>query len=431
MHTIPDLSHMLQEACSGCKDYSEGILAGIRAFPHIILHGAGPFGQEILEFLEMAGVAKAKISWWDYSYDKPVKIKGIPVFPPFTGNFPPDATLVIHSIRSVPPESQAVPEGYSRLDGRMMYDYFMCPLRVGGGDVFCSLCTRNQRCGAVRCPKLENKSFSANDEKQDIWVLNILTFILGQKCTLSCKHCIQYINHFPRKERMLFPARQIIEDIDQASAAYNFIRVAMIVGGEAFLHPDLPSIVSHALDKNNFGIVKVLTNGICGITDEMIDILKHKRCMLQFTDYTERLTEKQRRLFQTNVDKVAKAGIGHYVIKETWTLPSLLVSRARSNERLREMKANCDSHKNCRQFANGVYYSCLPSMSIHQHHLADYACDRVITNECANVEDLRDKIANCDNQPFYESCRHCDLAGKSILAGEQGIDVRYLHIGSR
>jgi hypothetical protein len=81
LHAIAsDLSRLLHETHSGRADHSEKILAGIRAFPHIILHGAGLFGRQILEFLETVGVPREKISWWDYSYDKPTKIKGIPVF---------------------------------------------------------------------------------------------------------------------------------------------------------------------------------------------------------------------------------------------------------------------------------------------------------------------------------------------------------------
>jgi organic radical activating enzyme len=424
------LADMLQETHAGRADYSENILARIRAFPHIILHGAGLFGREILEFLETAGVEKKQIAWWDYSYDNPTEIKGIPVFPPFTGDFPPEATLVIHCIRNMPPESQAVPQGYFRLDGVLLYECFMCPFMVGGGRVM-TLCRKNRRCEAIRCPKLENRPFSMHDEKRKTGWLENLAFVIGEKCTLSCKHCIIYINHFPRKERMLFSVEQIIEDIDWASAVYDFIRVITITGGETFLHPDFSAIVSHALNKNNFGVIRVLSNGICGVTSEMIEPMNNERCVLQFTDYTERLTEKQWRLFQTNIEKVAEAGIRYYVVKESWTLPPDLLPCTHNNEQMQKMKANCASHENCRMFVNGVYYPCNISMSIHQHHLADYTNDRVITCECSGTEDLRSRIDDCDNQPFYESCRHCDLSRKSIPPGQQGIDVRYAHIGAK
>jgi MoaA/NifB/PqqE/SkfB family radical SAM enzyme len=424
--TSPDLSHMLQETLAGRDDHSRQILAEIRAFPHIILHGAGLFGREILEFLETAGVEKGKISWWDYSYDKPAKIKGIPVFPPFTGDFSPKSTLVIHSIRDASMESQAVPEGYSRLDGALLYKCSMCPFKVGGGSVM-SLCARNSRCGVVRCPKLKN---GTSGPDKSAWPLDWFGFIIGQKCTLACKHCNLYLNHFSRQDRMMFPARQIMEDIQRISATYDFIRSIGIVGGEAFLHPDLSAIVGCALSRDNFGVIRVLTNGVCAISDEMIDILKHERCLVQFTDYTEQLTEKQKRLFQRNIEKIDRAGIGYYAIKEVWKYPPTLHCQGYSKEQMRKMKAACEGHKSCRQAVNGVYYPCGPAVSIRQHHLSDYTSDRVILAECVGVEELRDKIANCDNQPFYESCRHCDLSGKSITPGEQGIDARYLHLGS-
>jgi organic radical activating enzyme len=425
----PNLAHLLQETHAGRADYSGEILAGIRAFSHIILHGAGLFGREILEFLETAGVEKKQIAWWDYSYDKPTEIKGITAFPPFTGDFPPEATLVIHCIRNMPPESQAVPQGYFRLDGVLLYECFMCPFMVGGGRVM-TLCVKNQRCEAIRCPKLKTGTYTKSNEELGGRSLGYFTFVIGQKCTLSCKHCSQYINHFFRQDRILFPEKQIMKDIDWISAAYDFIRMAVITGGETFLHSDLPSITSHALGKDNFGVVRLQTNGICAISDDMIRILKHERCLLQITDYTEQLVEKQRRLFRANIAKIDAAGIKYYVVKEVWKLPPPLHPLDYGDKEMRKMKADCDSHKVCRMTANGVYYPCNVAMSIHQHRLLERVSDRVIIGECTDIEELRGKIADCDNQQFYESCRYCDLlSGRSIPPGEQGIDARYAHIG--
>lgn len=356
MRTTPDLSHLLQETLSGRADHSRQILEEIRAFPHIILHGAGLFGREILEFLESVEVEKEKISWWDYNYDKPSMIEGIPVFPPFARNSPPDSTLVIHCISSAPMESQAVPEGYSRLNG---ISFLMCPFLVGGGAIM-AFCVKNSRCKAVRCPKLKNKTVRTDEKEQDTWFLDDFTFTIGQKCTLSCKHCIQYTNHFSREDRIMFPSRQILEDIHRISITYDFIRRATILGGETFLHPDLPVIVNYALRQNSFGVVRIFTNGVCDISDEMIDILKHERCLVQFTDYTEQLTEKQKRLFQTNIEKMDKAGIGHYIMRHAWKEPPTLHRQEYSEEQMRKMKTVCESHKNCRQVLDGVYYPCNP-----------------------------------------------------------------------
>jgi uncharacterized radical SAM superfamily Fe-S cluster-containing enzyme len=296
-----------------------------------------------------------------------------------------------------------------------------------------ALCIKNPRCSVVRCPKLKNKSKAScvNDEKQGTWLLDKLDFVIGQKCTLSCRHCVQYINHFLREDRILFPARQIMEGIQRISTTYDFIRSINIMGGEAFLHPDLPAIVNCALSQNNFGVVRIFTNGVCDISDEMIGILKHERCLVAFSDYTEQLMEKQKRLFRTNVEKMNQAGIEHYILRQTWKEPPTLHCLEYSDEQMRKMKATCENHKYCRQAVNGVYYPCNYAASIRQHHWSNYTGDRVILGECASIEDVRNRIADCDKQPFYESCRHCDLHGKSVPAGEQGIDARYLHLGSK
>jgi MoaA/NifB/PqqE/SkfB family radical SAM enzyme len=420
--TLQDVSFMLRETHSGRADFSVEILAAIRAFSHIILHGAGLYGQEILEFLVLEGVERNKISYWDYSYDEPVKIEGVWVYPQFAGNFPPTSALVIHCIREVSMEDVTIPEGYLRLDSHLLYECFMCPLTLGEGRAS-SLCVKSHRCHAAHCPRLENKTFNEDDK-----ALNIFTFTISRKCTLSCGHCLQYINHFPKEERISFSEKQIKSDIDRIAEVFGFIRTVLVCGGEAFLHPALPAIVRHALSKPDFGVIKVLTNGVCDIPDETIDVLKHERCQLQFRDYTDQLTEKQTRLFRKNIAKAKNADIAYHVLKGTWVYPASLHKQDYSDEQMQQMKANCNSHKNCRTVIDGMYYPCSLAMSIHQHHFSNYTKDRIILDECSAIEEMRRKIDECDGRPFYESCRHCVLGRKSIPSGEQGKNIRYLHI---
>jgi hypothetical protein len=432
---MPDLQSMLEETSQGRGDFSTEILDAIKRFPHIVLRGAGNFGREIGELLLDEGCAKEKMVYWDERADLLRNIEGIPVLLPFRQRFDPRHALVIHCIMTMLPndDKNYALHGYSHhIHGISLRIAFTCPLGLGTGRAL-SLCKKSQDCILCRCLKAlgSGHAFIPNQgENEGEFIVDRITFDITQKCTLQCRHCIQYINHYPSVERIHFSLHRIQRDIDLLLDAHDFVRVLRLVGGETFLHPDVSEIIGYILGKKNFGILEIVTNGVCKISQDALKAMANERCWVRFSDYRENLNDKQRSLFERNIEKIARQGIRYSFFKFEWFTPSALKKMKYTQEHMEGMKQNCISHKLCRQAANGVYYPCEFARGVGQHHIADYETDRVRLDE-GSVEELRARIIACNQRTFYQSCAHCDFSGTPVVPGEQGIDARYLHIGQK
>lgn len=204
-----------------------------------------------------------------------------------------------------------------------------------------------------------------------------------------------------------------------------------IIGGEPFVHPELGKIIEYVLTKTNFGVIGITTNGICDMSDSLLAQLNNGKTRIIFSDYTAALTENQKKLFNKNVEKVASLGISYTVGQPLWATPASLRKLNLSEEDKIEKKANCNSRETCKTIQNGVYYPCSTTAGMGSHHLAQFENDWVGIDSSASTEELRNRIRQIDEQPYYESCDHCGEGGKELaLAGEQGISESYIHIDS-
>ena len=271
-------------------------------------------------------------------------------------------------------------------------------------------------------PKHERKEESP-------FVYSLATFVISQKCTLSCSHCGQYINHYTKDEQINFPLDELKKDIDSVFAAVDGIGYVSIIGGEPFVHPDLDQVIEYILTKTNFGVIGITTNGICDISDELLVKLNNRKTRIIFSDYTAALSDNQKNLFQKNVEKVANSGISYTVGQPLWATPASLRKLNLSKDDLIEKKENCNSRITCKTIQNGVYYPCSTTAGMGSHKLADFENDWVALDPMASADELREKMRLVDEQPYYESCDHCGESGQELaLAGEQGISESYVHI---
>jgi hypothetical protein len=430
-----DLPFMLEKTSQGRGNFSTEILDAIKRFPHIVLRGAGNPGRETGEFLLDMGCEKEKIVYWDERADSLQNVEGIPVSLSFRQRLDPQHTLLIRCIMRMLPnddENYAL-HGYSHhIQGILLRMIFACPFYIGTGRAL-SLCKKSQDCILCRCPKALGKGdvFILNQgENEDEFVLDRISFHITQKCTLQCRHCIQYINHYPSGERVHFPLQRIQRDIDLLLGVHDFVRILRLLGGETFLHPDVSKIIEYILGKKNFGILEIITNGVCKISQDAFRAMRNERCWIRFSDYRENLNDTQKFLFERNVEETARQGIRYSFFRSEWLTPSVLKKMKYTREHMEGMKQNCISHKHCRLATNGVYYPCEFARGIAQHHIADYETDKVRLDE-GSIEELRARIIACNQRTFYPSCAHCDSSGAPVVPGEQGIDARYLHIGQK
>jgi hypothetical protein len=240
------------------------------------------------------------------------------------------------------------------------------------------------------------------------------------------------MNHYAQEDKVNFTEEQIKQDIDLVFSIFDFIRLPTLIGGEPFLHNNLPTIISHVLEKNNYGILIIVTNGVCKISHENIMLLRRARCRVHFSDYSNNLDAKQRGLFSENISKMIEYGIIYRILKTEWILPPTLFQQHRSSEQLTSLASDCRLRVNCRTVLNGVYYPCDFARCIHQLRVADYSNERVILDKTVSPKKIQAQIIANIHQPFYQSCDHCDFNfSEKIPRGEQGFSLRYQHLGSK
>jgi organic radical activating enzyme len=385
------------------------------------------------------GFEKDLLIYWDIRSNEIKCVNGIKVLEPFGIQYPREKTLIINcipngSLSGSVGKSEFAAKGYEHyLSGMALFESLVCKMTAEKGfdAKVCIETTFCNWCACKRLPSLLNQQCkkSGLNKFSDEMVYPLATFAINQKCTLSCSHCGQYINHYENSARENFSLERIRADIDHIFDAVDAIGYVSIIGGEPFIHPDLADIVNYVLTKGNFGVIGITTNGICDLDEQLLKILNNGKTRIIFSDYTDALSDNQRKLFEKNVKKVSDFGISYTVGKPLWSTPPSLRKLNLSENKKIAMKEVCNSRVTCKTIQNGVYYPCSTTAGMGSHKLADFQNDWVVFDENDTAEELRAKIRHVDEQPYYESCDHCGEGGEMLgLAGEQGVSQRYIHI---
>jgi hypothetical protein len=420
------------------------ILEKIRAFPRIVLRGAGSCGWEVYELLRHGvGIEETNMCFWDLN-PSGSQYMGIPVLPLFSMGYDPAQTLIIHCIgASVPYDSKEyAAQGYIHsVDGNLFCELYKCVYLIpmgaipGKSDIYKpNICIPEARCNYWCCPKADRDSWYFPPElleDERMLIGDQISFEVNTLCTLKCQNCCQYINHYEEEERFNVPFERIRKDIDLVCGAYDFIRMTVVEGGEFFLHPENSRIIQYLLARENVGLVLVATNAVCKIAEDALHAMKHERCIVRVSDYRGNLNEKQRSLFEGNIEKLKRHGVLYNIPDIEWVVPTDLRKKKHSVETMEKMKKACfpGARSRCRVVWNGRLWPCEPAANIARHHLADYCKDNVILDSAIDREDLRSRIRACIKRDFYPSCAHCDISYRPASPGKLGFSKLFSHIG--
>jgi len=426
-----DLEKFRTAAHNGDLVDLQGLTRYLNSFEHIILWGAGNLGTVIgRKFAEMKWPVTA---YWDLRSQDIGSLNGVRVLEPFTGGFAQDKTLVVFCITNVFISSvlvkQLADKGYRHvITGEDMYQGIICPFS-SEEDLDIRVCRDLPVCNVCTCKRLDNIIRRKNERKsifeqyENLHFPNI-TFVINQKCTLSCEYCYSYMNNYPSEDRINFPLERIREDIDRFFNAVDSVTLVPVIGGEPFLHPDISEIVKTFLKKKNFGVLNVTTNGICKISGRQLEGFHDDRARVFFSNYLDCLTPSQVELFHKNIDFVRSQGVATVVYNTTpqWTVPVTLNDKHHSDAQIVDMKSRCMMNPtNGKYVKNGFFYPCTIIDSVHNLHLADYPDDYLEISGTTTDAELRALIREIMDRPYYRTCRHCGDRGQlTEKAGVQG-----------
>jgi hypothetical protein len=299
------------------------------------------------------------------------------------------------------------------------------------------VCAPNPRCALIRCPRQMKQGFLYTPHKPNAGaspstlISDKINLNINTRCTLQCRHCIKYTNSLSAEKRLDFPLERILYDIKCICTAHDFIRIGALEGGEPLLHRNFPQILSYFLAQPNVGMISINSNCICRISRENMIAMQNERVLLRISSYAGSLDKKQEDLLAKNMNQLAEHGIAHILYQVIWNPSPTLLKRKCSASVLQRIKTSCPYFLECRAVFKGIYFPCHFACMIAWHDIADYPEDRVLLSEGISHETLRKRIIALNEQPYYQSCTHCDFSKEQVPAGEQGVDARYAHIGKR
>ena len=232
-------------------------------------------------------------------------------------------------------------------------------------------------------------------------------YIMGQHCTLRCKHCCEHVPYL--KNKSFSSPEVIISDCAKIANACEFIRYIELIGGEPFLHPQLAEVVKGLLRLENVGYVKMFTNGTVVPGAEMVELLKNKRVVLNFSNYEGQVEGKLADNIQTFRKILADEKID-YIFSEskTWTDWGEFELRGRTDEQTAYNAKNCFCY-NCHRVYEGIIYRCPHQYAGIIKGKMGFTEGEYVNLSTTPSDKLGAALDALEDLPFTEACKRCDM----------------------
>lgn len=403
------------------KPFDENeLIAHIKKYKNVVIWGGGNLGKAVCNKLIDLGVHID--CFWDKRFESISYFDNTPIKRPFDREYSPDDTMVIigianGSIGDLWTREEVLKQGYNNyLIGMYLYEALICPFKEG--DTYDGkVCLHSEACNQGNCYKCINLIGEKNEDLTLTWP--VLTCIVSTRCTLKCINCGQRMNDFPKDKRVNFSLDNIKRDIEVMMKAANGVVFMSIIGGEPFVHPQLDKIVQYCVEKKNIGLIKITTCGVCKMTKEILENIKNDRVRIMITDYTEHLSDQQRKVFNNNIELMNEVGIDYQIFHSTWYAPGKIKDYNYSEQVLQERKEKCEVKRMSCAIANGKYYPCPHAIATNMMGLYNFEEDYV---DLHHTSDLKQALKACLEKKSYETCRYCgdeNIDPQQVSPGEQ------------
>ncbi|SDB60294.1 radical SAM protein [Butyrivibrio sp. INlla16] len=420
-----DVQKFYEDAEAGRRPDLNAFKEYVRGFENVIIWGAGNLGTALGKAFLGHGL---NISvYWDMDYENIKLCNGIAVTEPFSGDHNKDNTLIVigivngtlsHTWQKGVLESKGY---YNYLFGMQTYEAIACKEEIGKPfDV--RECVNTSICNFNTCKRYMN--IVRNGREKTGLTVQVLEIILSSRCTLDCKYCGQQAGEtkrrFPEKYRD-YPAEDIKHSIDVVMDRLDAVGTFSIIGGEAFIHPKFAEILKHCLTKDNVAIISITTNGVCDMSEELLNEIKNDKIKINFSNYTDSLSDMQKKLFHENVERVKRAGIACNISTPIWVINT---DELRDNPDFRD--ETLDNRKSACVFGPSIagkyLYACPQTERQFRMEVHDVEDDIIDLN---NEKGLTDRLRELLNKTHYTACQYlCSnmKTTRQIPPGEQWRD---------
>ena len=276
----------------------------------------------------------------------------------------------------------------------------------------CSCCfIESSRCDIMRKNVIQSKNGAKINHGKS--KLPLIEVIVGNVCTLRCDKCLESVP-YTKLARHQESKEKLIGEIKRVSEAIEFATTVNFLGGEPFLHPDLPDIIDAVSKIPNVGIVKLITNGTVNPSARLVESLKNDFVLVNVSDYSSQLSNIQKARIAETLRILKNEGIAFSHIKDmTWYDMSSFQKNDDDDTALRNRFQDCRMNGSHRMYDNKVF-PC-------SHFYAGYVSgqlpldDTVIDIFEDDITLLAKRLDQLWEQPYSTACRYCNMPYVSRL----------------
>lgn len=235
------------------------------------------------------------------------------------------------------------------------------------------------------------------------------------RCNLRCKGCSSLLPLF--ENPIDLPVSQLIRDLDLFFQGVDQC-IRITIGGEPFLYPELPELLSYLQCQEKILGVLLITNSTIQPSEEALKLLYNPKFFVEVSDYGH-IQQMSR-----TVAALERAGVHFSVLTEqVWDDMGGVEPRGRTQEQRREIYRSCEQSRLMKSIHNGAVYTCARGARMRALECG-YCSERdyFTLDEDEPVERLREKICALYYMDGADACDRCDLGqlpARKIPAGVQ------------
>ena len=230
------------------------------------------------------------------------------------------------------------------------------------------------------------------------------TFIISTRCTLRCRDCHNLIPwyHYSHKA-MDFPLEEITEDLTHLLDCVDSLKVLVLIGGETFLHKNLPEILDFINIQKKIKKLVIVSNGTISPSDKIISSMQRlkNRVKVVFSNYGSTAPKTQE-----IADKLHSKGICVQIgdADSNWTGTGVVKDFKRSPKSLQQFYQSCPMK--CNAYLHGNYYVC--DQTAHRTDTGMMPLfDEVIQVRNINREAFKKKYSEFIKSQSFLACNYC------------------------
>ncbi len=228
---------------------------------------------------------------------------------------------------------------------------------------------------------------------------------ITEKCSLKCKDCSNLMQYYQKAEDT--DQELLFKSIDKIMDSVDSLDEFRVLGGDPFMYKKMYEVVNKLVTYDHVKKVVIYTNGKIVPRGENLECLRHKKVMLDITNYGESSTAHSK-----VVDLAKKENLSFTTFRcNTWSDCGRIIPYSNKSEKdIKHLFNNC-CNSDLVSLLHGKLYRCpFSANGVNLKAIPQNNKDEVdLTDDSLTKEDLREQIKKlCYEKEFLTACYYCN-----------------------